>query len=282
MSGGHGRSRENPQAGIGPWEPMGMTLQFGIRRHARLGSTNDEAQHLAAAGAPAGTVVVAATQTAGRGRQGRVWASPPGNLYASVLLRPEVPMERLGELAFLAGLAVAETVAALLPPERQVRLKWPNDVLVDGAKIAGILIEQAGDAVVLGIGLNIAHPPPEAPYPATALVAAGADAAVETVLPLLLATLGGRLSLWQAQGFAPIRAAWLARAHPVGTPLRVRLGGRAETGMIAGRFAGIDAAGALLLDTAAGPRRIVAGEVAVARDLTRDDAPPWPSEDAQG
>ena len=270
MSGGDGRSRAVAQAGIGPglmraeWAgaEKGMTLSFEIRRHACLGSTNDEALRLAAAGARAGTVVVAATQSAGRGRQGRVWASPPGNLHASVLLRPGVGTERLGELAFLAGLAVAETVAGLLPPERRVSLKWPNDVLVDGAKIAGILIEQAGDAAILGIGLNVAHRPPATPYPATALALAGTEVEVETVLQRLLAALGAGLALWQAHGFAAIRSAWLAWAHPVGTLLQVRLGGSAETGTIAGRFAGIDPAGALLLETAAGPRRIVAGEVA--------------------
>ncbi|MDE2580599.1 MAG: biotin--[acetyl-CoA-carboxylase] ligase [Rhodospirillales bacterium] len=242
-----------------------MPPSFDIRRHRRLGSTNDEARRLALAGAPAGTVVTATEQTAGRGRQGRVWHSGAGNLHASILLRPDVPPARLGELAFLAALAVAETVDNLLAPARRVVLKWPNDVLVDGAKIAGILIEQEGTAMILGIGINVAHHPPDTPYPATDLAAAmagaGAIVAVETVLQRLLAALGTGLAMWDTHGFAPIRAAWLARAQPSGTALRVRLGAVGVPDTIEGHFAGLDARGALLLDTPAGQVRIVAGEV---------------------
>ncbi len=272
MSGGDGRSRARTQvrtgAGLARAGQKGgadMTSSFQIRRYARLGSTNDEARRLAAGGAPAGTVVVAAEQTAGRGRQGRAWTSPPGNLYASILVRPEIPAGRLGELALLTGVAVAETAALLLPPREagpRVRLKWPNDVLVDGAKLAGILVEQEGRAAILGMGINVAHRPAGTPYPTTALALAGATAEVEVVLDRLLAALGAALSLWQAQGFAATRAAWMARAHPLGTMLRVRLGGPSETSVLEGRFAGLDPSGALLLDTAAGQRRIVAGEVA--------------------
>ena len=266
MSGGHGRSRADTQAGTGTGAcGADMTPNFQIRRYACLGSTNDEARRLAADGAQAGTVVVAAEQTAGRGRQGRAWTSPPGNLHATVLLRPGVPARRLGELALLAGVAVAEAVAGLLPARTAgppVALKWPNDVLVSGAKIAGILIEQEGEAALLGIGINVAHRPGGTPYPATALALAGATAEVEVVLDRLLAALGAGLSLWQAQGFAAIRAGWLTWAHPPGTLLRVRLGGATEGATITGRFAGLDPGGALLLDTEAGQRRIVAGEVA--------------------
>ena len=230
---------------------------FEIRTYASLGSTNDEARRLAREGAAEGTVVTALEQTAGRGRHGRGWASPPGNLYLSLLLRPGLPPGRLGELAFLAGLAVAETAAALLPAGRAVTLKWPNDVLVDGAKTAGILIEQEGEAAILGIGLNLAHCPADTPYPATALAAAGAEADVAAARARLLERLAAALSCWRGEGFAAIRAAWLARAHPLGAALSVRL----PEGVIAGRFAGLDPAGALLIETANGPRRITSGEV---------------------
>ena len=242
-----------------------MTPSFQIRYYHRLGSTNDEARRLAADGAAAATVVVADEQTAGRGRQGRAWTSPPGNLFASVLLRPAVPTGRFGELALLAGVAVADTVAGLMPSRDaslRVRLKWPNDVLIDGAKTAGILVEQEGDAAILGIGINVGQRPSGIPYPATALALAGASAGVEVVLERLLAALGAGLHLWETEGFAAIRTAWLARAHPLGSALRVRRGVAAEEAVIEGRFAGLDPAGALLLDTAAGQRRIVAGEVA--------------------
>ena len=230
---------------------------FEIRTYASLGSTNDEARRLAREGAAEGTVVTAREQTAGRGRHGRGWASPPGNLYLSLLLRPGLPPGRLGELAFLAGLAVAETAAALLPAGRAVTLKWPNDVLVDGAKTAGILIEQEGEAAILGIGLNLVHGPMDTPYPATTLAAAGAEADLGTARARLLDRLAATLACWRAEGFAPIRNAWLARAHPLGTALSVRL----PEGVVAGRFAGLDPAGALLIDTAAGPRRVTSGEV---------------------
>ena len=230
---------------------------FEIRTYASLGSTNDEARRLAREGAAEGTVVTALEQSAGRGRHGRAWASPPGNLYLSLLLRPNLPPGRLGELAFLAGLAVAEAVAALLPAGRAVTLKWPNDVLVDGAKIAGILIEQEAEAAVIGIGLNVAHSPSDTPYPATSLAAAGAGTAVAAARACLLDRLAAALARWRGEGFAPIRSAWLARAHPLGTALSVRL----PEGAITGRFAGLDPTGALLIETAAGPRRITSGEV---------------------
>jgi BirA family transcriptional regulator, biotin operon repressor / biotin---[acetyl-CoA-carboxylase] ligase len=259
MSEADGSNRAAAQVGAAACRDM--PPPFTIRRYPSLGSTNDEARRLACAGARAGTVVTAGEQTTGRGRQGRVWTSPPGNLYASILLRPEVPTGRLGELGFLAGVAVAETVAGLLPPGRQVALKWPNDVLVDGAKVAGLLVEQEGAAAILGIGVNVAHHPPDTPYPATALVAAGAPADAGTVLERLLAALGAGLALWETHGFAAIRTAWLARAHPPGTALRVRLGGVTEWGSIEGRFAGLDPDGTLLLETNEGVVRVVAGEV---------------------
>ena len=239
-----------------------MPLRFDVQRHSSIGSTSDEARRLARAGAAEGTVVVAEEQTAGRGRQGRSWTSAPGNLYVSIVLRPGVPAERLHELAFLAGLAVAEAVAALLPPGPAVTLKWPNDVLIDGAKVAGLLLEQDAEAAILGIGVNVAHHPEQTPYRAGALATVGARATPEMVLQRLLAAIDAALTLWRAHGFAAIRSHWLARAHPPGTPLVVRLGGATEAAVLDGRFAGIDAAGALLLDTAAGQVRIVAGEVA--------------------
>jgi BirA family biotin operon repressor/biotin-[acetyl-CoA-carboxylase] ligase len=232
-------------------------IAFDVRHYDSIGSTNDEAQRLAAEGARHGTVVHADEQTAGRGRLSRRWLSPPGNLYLSIVLRPEVPAARVVEIGFLAALAVADAVDALLPPQVRAALKWPNDVLVNDGKIAGILTEQAGDAVILGIGLDVLQAPTGVSYKVSTIVGSGGLATVDGARERVLAALGNWLETWEQDGFAPIRTAWLARAHPIGSTLSVRLGER----FVSGEFAGIDADGALLLDTPEGRSRIVAGEV---------------------
>ena len=221
-----------------------------------VGSTNDEAARLADAGAPEGTVVWSREQTGGRGRRGRQWASPVGNLYSSTILRPDGAAGRAAELGFVAALAVADIV----PPERALRVKWPNDVLVDGGKVAGILLESAiGQTgrvqhVVAGIGVNVGFAPqlPEMRYRGAAL-----GGSVEVALEKLTAALAGRLAEWRRDGFETVRAAWLAKAGPIGAEVDVKLGEE----LVHGRFAGLDREGALLLETAAGPRKIVSGEL---------------------
>jgi BirA family biotin operon repressor/biotin-[acetyl-CoA-carboxylase] ligase len=221
-----------------------------------VGSTNDEAAQLADSGAPEGTVVWSREQTGGRGRRGRHWASPVGNLYTSTILRPDCPAQRAAELGFAAALAVADIV----PAGREVRVKWPNDVLVDGGKIAGILLEsaigQTGQVqhVVAGIGVNVGFAPqlPEMRYPGSAL-----GGSVEAALEKLAAALAARLAEWRCDGFGTVRAAWLAKAGPLGAEVDVKLGEE----LVRGRFAGLDREGALLLETATGPRKIVSGEL---------------------
>jgi BirA family transcriptional regulator, biotin operon repressor / biotin---[acetyl-CoA-carboxylase] ligase len=230
----------------------------------RVVSTNDEARRLAAEGAADGTVILAREQTGGRGRQGRAWASPPGNVYSSFVLRPGVPAARAAELGFVAALAVAETVATLAPPGVAVTCKWPNDVLASGRKIAGILPEASLaadgriDHLVIGIGLNVAHHPGDTAWPATSLRALGAAAEADEAAAALVGALGRWRALWEREGFAPVRAAWLARAAGLGADIRVRLG----AGDLVGRFAGLDEKGALLLDRGAGGiSRVAAGDV---------------------
>jgi BirA family biotin operon repressor/biotin-[acetyl-CoA-carboxylase] ligase len=230
-----------------------------IHRLATVGSTNDEARRLAEADAPEGTWVVADEQTGGRGRRGRAWASPPGNLYSSLLLRPPGPMTALTALSFVAAVAVGEallTLQSTLP----VAYKWPNDVLVGGRKICGILLESGGAPawVVVGIGLNVAHHPDDLERPATSLAAAGLPISVDAAMAALGRTLENTYLRWRELGFEPVRQAWLARAVGVGAPIVVRLPDRE----IAGRFAALDNDGALLLDLADGRRlRIDAGDV---------------------
>jgi BirA family biotin operon repressor/biotin-[acetyl-CoA-carboxylase] ligase len=230
---------------------------FNIQHHERIGSTNDEARRLAGAGAPHGTVVHADEQAAGRGRFGRTWFSPPGNLYLSVLLRLDLTPDRASELSFVTALTVADAIDALLPKHSKATLKWPNDVLVDDGKIAGILVESIDGAQIIGIGVNVLEAPRNAPYKTATLVGAGGIATVDGARDILLESLAKHLGAWTEHGFDPIRALWLARAHPIGTALRASIGGRTEEGL----FAGLDEDGAMLLDTPDGRKRIVAAEV---------------------
>jgi BirA family biotin operon repressor/biotin-[acetyl-CoA-carboxylase] ligase len=229
-----------------------------------LGSTNDEAKTLARAGAPAGTIVWADEQSAGRGRRGRVWLSPPGNLYLSLVLRPDGGPARAAQLGFVAALGLGDALAALAGPALQLRNKWPNDLLANGKKLAGILLESETSAadrvdfVIVGIGVNIAAAPAEVEYPATSLATEGVAGVTPAVL---LAGFARHFEIWErrwgAAGFAAVRAAWLPRASGLGEPIRVRL----ERSTLLGRFLDLDADGALVLEEAQGSRRIAAGEV---------------------
>jgi BirA family transcriptional regulator, biotin operon repressor / biotin---[acetyl-CoA-carboxylase] ligase len=239
-------------------------ITFDVRHYDSVGSTNDEAQRLAAEGAPHGTVVHADEQTAGRGRLSRRWLSPPGNLYLSMVLRPDVPVARTVEIGFLAALAVADAVDALLPRHVRATLKWPNDVLVNDGKIAGILVEQAGDALIVGIGLDVLQAPSGVSHKVSTIVGSGGLATVDGARERLLVAVANWFDIWEQDGFAPIRIAWLARAHPIGTTLTVRLGEL----FISGEFAGIDTDGALLLNTSEGRMRVLAGDVQAASQGT--------------
>jgi BirA family biotin operon repressor/biotin-[acetyl-CoA-carboxylase] ligase len=236
-----------------------MSLGFTIRHYDTIGSTNDELRRLLAEGAVDGTVIHADQQTSGRGRMARSWFSPPGNLYMSILLRRGLPGQRSSELAFLTGVAVAETVRALLPARVPVTLKWPNDVLAAGAKISGILLEQVDDAVIVGVGLNILEAPSANGYRTTTIAAQGGIATVDGARDKLLERFRRQLDLWLEQGFEPIRQAWLALSHPVGSAITFT----GAAGPVSGQFAGLDADGALLLNTPEGPMRFLAGDVSV-------------------
>ena len=234
---------------------------FVLHAHERLASTNDEARRLAEAGAPAGTVVTAAEQTKGRGRHGRSWASPRGNLYASVLLRPDCAMAAATQLSLVAGLALAEALAQLGPAGVEPQLKWPNDVLLGGAKTAGILLEGTGDAagravwVIAGTGVNLVSCPDGLGYPATCLAREGfAELTPETVLAAYLRELDRWLEQWRAAGFSAVRRAWLARGFGLGAEIRLRLAG----GELSGRWLDLTDSGSLLVEQAGGRRREIA------------------------
>ena len=237
-------------------------MQWRLQLHAVLPSTSDLCRTLAARGEPAGLAVLAQRQSAGRGSRGRGWTTPAGNLALSVLLRPNLPAREAAQISLLAGVAVAEAVAHFLPDVADLALKWPNDVLLGGAKLAGILIETHGvdgrlDWLVAGIGVNLAHAP-TVPGRATAALAQRRLAPPpEAFAAVLLDRLGHWLAVQQGHGFASVRAAWLDHALPVASAMTIKLGDQ----IVAGAFMGLGEDGSLLLQTATGPRHFTAGDV---------------------
>jgi BirA family biotin operon repressor/biotin-[acetyl-CoA-carboxylase] ligase len=232
------------------------------KAYETLGSTNAEALALARAGERGPLWISARTQSAGRGRRGSEWVSPPGNLYATLLLTEPSAPPQAPQLSFVAALALHDAVAECAPqlgPALQV--KWPNDLMLGGAKLAGILIEgdsEPGFAVAIGIGANCAAHPPQTNHPATDLAAAGALVSPEQLLAALRPAIARRLAQWRGgKGFASIRADWLKRAAGLGREIRVRLPERELTG----RFEGLDEGGRLLLAGPDGVSTIAAGDV---------------------
>lgn len=212
-------------------------------------STNDDVAALARAGAPEGTWLRAETQTGGRGRHGRPWRSPAGNLYASTIVRPLPGDPPSPTLALVAAVALDELVSAHTGADR-VRLKWPNDLLGDGAKLSGILLEAADGAVVIGFGVNLAHHPLDLDRPTTSIAAlTGAAPDPGLFLGDLADALARWISRWRGEGLAAVRRRWLARAHPVGTPLAVT---GSDGAAVQGLFDGLDEGGALRLRLADG------------------------------
>lgn len=224
-------------------------------------STNSEARHRAMADEPGPLWISAARQTAGRGRRGRRWDTAAGNLAATLLLRPEAPPAMAAQLSFAAALAVADT-AQHFAPQAAVTVKWPNDVLGEGRKLAGILLESGNDCgfwLAIGIGMNLAHFPDGTEFPATSLAALGAAApAPDAALGVLAGRFAHWHAIWREHGFAVLREAWLSRADHLGGPIRARLPQEEQSGV----FEGIDASGALLLGQGPGRvRAISAAEV---------------------
>ncbi len=213
-----------------------------------IGSTNAEALHRARQHERGPLWIIAAQQTAGRGRRGRVWISEPGNLYASLLLTAPASVEHWPELSLVAALAAHDAIVALAPRlEPRLAIKWPNDLMLEGAKVAGILIEgEYGDnaGVAVGIGVNCASHPLDRHYPTTDLASAGEFISPGSLLAALSSKMLVRLAQWNAgDGFATIRLDWLARAHGLGEHVAVRLADREVTGC----FEGLDELGALVL-----------------------------------
>ena len=227
-----------------------------------VGSTNEEALARAKAGEAGPLWIVAERQTAGRGRRGRTWVSEPGNLYASLLLTDAAPPAAVSGICFVAALALHDALldAAHGLAPAQLKLKWPNDVLLDGRKVAGILVEGVSvsrdrSTAVVGFGVNCRRHPDQAGYPATDLAAAGFGVSAGALLNALGPAMAQRMQEWRrGSDFSSVRAAWLARASGVGSEIQVRLGDRT----IAGTFEAIDPSGALVLARNDGTRETVA------------------------
>lgn len=231
-----------------------------------LDSTNAEALRLARDHRePAHALwITARQQTAGRGRRASAWISPPGNLYATLLLRDSPAPARAPELSFVAALAVYDAILGCASGLRKkLALKWPNDVLCAGAKLAGMLIEgqgvDGGLAIAIGIGVNCLHHPADTPYPAIDLAAAGAAVSADALFLALSGAMSRRLEQWdEGNGFAIIRSDWLDHASGIGSELRVRLPGRE----LLGHFEAIDECGRLLLRLSDGTlETVTAGDV---------------------
>lgn len=223
-------------------------------------STQDVVRGLAETGEPEGLAVQALQQTKGRGRHGNDWVSPMGNLYLSVLLRPSCKADKAAQMAFVVALALSDAMGEVIEDGHDKKLKWPNDILIDGKKISGILLETKLDAhgrvdyLIIGTGVNIFAPPEGAE---------GLDRikkerlAVNTFRDLYLQKLRDRYISWQDKGFAPVREAWLKQAYGVGQTMKIRL---PEIGY-EGTFVGVDESGALIA-TVDGERKIfTAGDV---------------------
>lgn len=232
---------------------------------AELGSTNGDLIARLGRGdrVPEGYWLVADRQSAGRGRQGRAWFDGLGNFMGSTVVHARAGDPPLPSLALLAGLALHEAVAPRVPPPRRPVLKWPNDLMIGPAKLAGILLERAGNAVVIGIGVNLAVAPQIAGRETVALADFAPPANRDAFAADLARAFAADLDRWRSYGLAPLIARWLAAAHPPGTPLLV---GEPGEPAMAGEFAGLDDDGALRIRLPDGTTRTVhAGEVRLGR-----------------
>ncbi|MBX9634571.1 MAG: biotin--[acetyl-CoA-carboxylase] ligase, partial [Magnetospirillum sp.] len=205
-----------------------LPAPFNLIRLDSVGSTNDEARRLVLSGSAADLLVVTAReQSAGRGRRGRVWISPPGNLHCSTLIRINGNLATAAQLGFVAAIALVDAFRALVPGI-PFACKWPNDVLAEGRKCSGMLLEPVDDKwLILGIGVDVAEAPPPAGlvYPTCALADLGFAGTEQDVLAAFCSAFGPLVEVWRHHGFAPIRDAWVERAQGIGDQVVVRLDG---------------------------------------------------------
>lgn len=243
-----------------------MPSAFELAAFESLDSTNDELRRRAMDGAAANTVVCALEQTKGRGRRGRSWISQPGNLFCSILQKPTVPIAEAAKASFVAAVAIHDAIIESVDGfDCTVECKWPNDVLIDGYKVSGILLESQAkgtqgtlDWLIIGIGINLAHSPADTPYPSGYINAYRNDVIhPEKMLEILLRHFQIWFERWETLGFPAIHEAWLQRAKGLGEEIIVNLANE----QITGTFETLDPDGSLVLRTPHGQRLISAGDV---------------------
>ena len=241
----------------GPGAPLGGC--FRLEQVDEIGSTSEALKARAVAGSTDEAALLARRQTGGHGRLGRPWRSIDGNLHLSVLLRPRT-LRWPGHWSILSAVALAETVRPFVPDPRSLRLKWPNDLMLNGGKLAGILLEAGFPDppwLVIGFGVNLAGAPPGLGRSTACIADIGPHPAPEQFAILLLASLRRWRERYGREGFAPIQAAWLAMAHAPGESIVAGVGEQ----QVHGAFRGLGPDGALLLDSPAGQISVTAGEL---------------------
>lgn len=244
-----------------------VSLPLGYRLYTFdvVTSTMDEAHQLAQQGEPEKTLVVAGRQTKGRGRRGRPWISAPGNLHLSLIFRPKGTLDLCTPFSFILCLAIGHSLHKILPPSLPVFYKWPNDIVVSGAKIGGVLLEAetttttgAVKWLIGGVGVNVVDAPKECPFPTISLKDMGINIKSKDLLLPFCLELQSLLTLWRSEGFSAIRALWLKQAYGLDTPLVVQ----GVHQIIKGVFSDLDTDGSLILKTASGEKKkILTGDI---------------------
>lgn len=203
------------------------------------------------------TCVLAERQTGGRGRYGREWQSINGNMFLSVYIEPDVDAGALPSLALVAGLSLWQTIAPMVSSRCNLRLKWPNDLLLNGRKLAGILVEKEGDGAIIGVGVNIKSFPKDTPYPATSLMNEAMNITPAELARAFVQQLQKLLPLWEKNGFSSICDDYIAACIAAGSEIRLRL----PDGELSGTFCGISESGALIIETGGHKQELQAGEI---------------------
>jgi BirA family biotin operon repressor/biotin-[acetyl-CoA-carboxylase] ligase len=238
---------------------VNLTDSYRIIELTKTDSTNEEAKRLIKDGSAInGMVIIAAEQDSGHGRYGRVWESPKGNLYTSIILKLDESLQKIPQISFVTALAVGKVLEDILPEEFAVQYKWPNDVLVNKKKISGILLESLNSWLIIGVGINVDNCPQGLQNPVISMNECGSKGLLPRDLLIKLVSFFVEiLNLWQNAGFKPIRATWLSQAYKLNEEIDVNLSDK----KMAGVFNGISAEGELELLLAGEKKFISSGEV---------------------
>jgi BirA family transcriptional regulator, biotin operon repressor / biotin---[acetyl-CoA-carboxylase] ligase len=230
----------------------------------QVDSTNNEAKRLVASGRSTGFAVCAASQSAGRGRFDRVWQTLRGNLAITIVVNPSAAIDRRPTIALMNGLAIFDVVQRYVSGGRDLAIKWPNDILIDRAKVSGTLIEADGEAVYTGIGINVATKPQGLPYP-TAALSEIAEVDIAVLARELVEIWTAHYRLWDMQGFEPLISSYNSRLYKIGEKIRFALD-RNKADWISGKCMGVNAHGHLLISDEDGRISIhSAGDVDIPR-----------------